>query len=147
MTLTTLKTKLQTAVAGITSIKTVQVGYLTELNTGQESFDILLLIPPDDLLDANVAAWTNKEMILKLFLIRIDPQNDETARITAWDALTANMKTIVKALVADPANFQVLPSPRPVMRRNSGGADTGLPIAESVIWVELNMNVKAVDCV
>jgi hypothetical protein len=146
MTLTTLKTKLQTAVAGITSIKTVQVGYLTELNTGQESFDILLLIPPDDLLDSNVAAWTNKEMILKLFLIRIDPQNDETARIAAWDALTANMKTIVKALVADPANFQVLSPPRPVMRRNSGGADTGLPIAESVIWVELNMNVKAVDC-
>lgn len=145
ITLANLKAKLQTAVAGIAAIKTVQVGYLTELNTGQENFDLLLIIPPDDVLPENLAAWSSKDMILKVFLIRLDQNFNESEKIAAWDALTASIKTLVKAFVADSQNIQVL-SPRPVIKRNSIGAGQGLIIAESIIWVELNMTIKVIDC-
>ena len=147
-------TTLETLIAGInsvvttycTSIKTVTLGYIGEVATGQTVYDVLLLLPPKAKIP-EPRNWNRKEYEIRYFLIRQDVGSaggymTHNERVTCWGALEAVNKTFITWLMSTNVNYQVVGEI--TIDPNSGGGDQMLP--DKVIWLEVTLTLRVNDC-
>lgn len=129
-----------------TSIKTVAMGYIGEVATGQTVYDVLLLLPPKAKIP-EPRNWNRKEYELRYFLIRQDIGSaggymTHNERVTCWGALEAVNKEFITYLMSTNTNYQVVGEV--TIDPNSGGGDQLLP--DKVIWLEVALTLRVNDC-
>lgn len=142
MNLATLKLTLQTKLATFArSVKTVKIGYITEMMSGTENYDALLIIPPKATV-SDLAAYDSKTWEIKWFLMRLDKDFDENKRIEAWDQLEVINKALVNSIKNDMPNMRI--EGGVTIDYNSSGPEQILPA--KVVWIECNFILKVSDC-
>lgn len=141
-----LFSKIEAVIATVEDVKTVHLGYVHELATGQTELPAMLVIPPKGLIPSH-RSWNHKEYEIRYFLLSLDKgasggQMTPQERIAEWGRLDTLNREIITGLSADPSTFQL--STGITVDYNSGGQDALLP--EAVIWIEVTFKAKVYDC-
>lgn len=142
----TLFSLIEAATEDIAEIKTVHMGYIHELATGQAEYIALLIIPPKGNIPTHMD-WNRREFDIRYFLIaqNVGQSGGEMTaeeRVAMWGYLDNINKRFITELAEDPSKLQIVGAIP--FDYNSGGQDSMLP--DSVIWIEYTLKVKAYDC-
>jgi hypothetical protein len=125
------------------TIKTVILGYVDELATGQIDFDALLLLPPVVTIEEG-KSWALCN--LHYFMVRQDKtdegrQMNHDERIAAWSELHLANKVFMEKLGASDNAIRV---GNVTIDLNSSAANQLIP--DAAIWIEVKVTFRVNDC-
>ena len=139
MKLSTLISELKGAVQNVTGITQQKVGYLQEMNTGKETFDAFLLIPPK-MRKHHPNNDSEKEYVFEWYLFKLDKGGSSNGRMTeaektlGWESLEQDNTKIMDELISMNTAFRIVGGYELDFDSSDGGGGLNLP----VIWVKVN---------
>jgi len=149
MNLKAFKSDITTAIlSACISIKTVKIGYLTDLNTGQTEYDALVISPPKVIVEDTRATTGSRLLEIRWFHFCLDKDPDTGAyftddrRVEEWGNLTDKTLDILRKLQEAPDKFRIESNIE--IDPNSGGEDQ--VIQDRVLWVMVTFRLRVSDC-
>lgn len=127
------------------NVNTFKIGYLTELDTTQNTYDVLLVNPPKEVEQDRRSSKRTWE--IRMFLVAKDDDGTgnkctDAQRIAIWDGLITEMNKILNGLLVDITAFHL--TSQITKDLNSGGGD-GI-LRDLVIWVETTFTIELENC-